>query len=154
MVVCKSFFLETLGFRKDNDSIITKTFSNDVQSPCVDRRGKHASKFADVVKADIRAFIEKYNPQASHYCREKAPKRRYLPKEITVKGMFSDFREANPGKKVSYSMFYSTFKSMSISITQLGNEECEKCEEYKLHKKECNCIDVCTADGVLKDYLP
>ena len=156
VVVCKGFFLETLGFKKECDSIITKTFSaveNPDTSPCVDMRGKHLLRPAPVSSKVIKDFIETYNPQVSHYAREKTPQRRYLPKEITVKLMYKSFLVSNPVKNVSYSFFLSVFKSMKISITQLGNEECEKCEQYQLHQKGCNCIDVCNVDGCLQEYL-
>ena len=51
VTVCKSFFLETLGFNKENDSIISKTFKgidSNSQNLCIDRRGKHVSRSSEV----------------------------------------------------------------------------------------------------------
>ena len=44
---------------------------------------------------------------------------------------------------ISYSAFYSTFKSMNITIAKLGNEQCEMCELYENHKKQYQCELVC-----------
>ena len=154
--VCKSFFLETLGYNQKNDAIITKTFKqidSDEQNVCVDKRGKHCSRLAEVTIKEITDFIETYNPQVSHYSREKTPLRRYLPTEVNVKKLYSEFCESNPDKKLSYSKFFSAFKTMKISIKQLGNEECEKCEMYKNHQKECICQDICDANGIFPSYL-
>ena len=67
--------------------------------------------------------------------------------------MYKDFCTANPEKKLSYSKFFSVFKSMRISITELCNEECEKCEQYKQHKKECSCQNICDVNGFWSEYL-
>ena len=32
---------------------------------------------------------------------------------------------------------------MRISITSLGNEECDVCEKQRRHKETCSCIEIC-----------
>ena len=59
----------------------------------------------------------------------------------------------NTTKTVSYATFFGVFKSMKIFITDLGIEECEKCELYKNQQKQCNCENYCDANGVFPEYL-
>ena len=42
---------------------------------------------------------------------------------------------------------------MKISITELGNEAYETCEEYKMHSKQCSCNFICDMDGKLIGYI-
>lgn len=49
--------------------------------------------------------------------------------------MHKDFCERHPDKHISYSLYRAHVKNMNISFTALGNEECEICEGYRLHKK-------------------
>ena len=91
--VCKTFFLATLGYHPKNDRIIQSVVGNCAPSslaPPVDRRGKHVP----VNKIDLTPIyehIESFNPTISHYRREHAPNRRYLPTDINVQMMFNDF---------------------------------------------------------------
>ena len=144
--VCKSFFLGTLGMAANNDTIIMKTFrqlkdSHSVEkesprkSPCFDGRGSKCSKPVD--EEIVKAFIETYRPVVSHYNREKTPLRRYLTRDVTVTDMHTEYISIH--QPISFAKFYRIFKTMKISITSLGNEECEVCEKYRLHKTTCNC---------------
>ena len=138
--VCKSFFFSTIGERSDHS--LTKLFerADDLsKSTTMDKRGKHAKRSCD--REAVKAFIEKYNPVRSHYYRGKVPNRRYLPGDLTVKGMYKEYIKTH--SDISYSAFYSTFKEMNITIKKLGNEQCETCELYENHKKQCTCEVFC-----------
>jgi hypothetical protein len=50
--------------------------------------------------------------------------------------MHKDYSEKNPNAVVSYELYRKHLKTMNISFTRLGNEECEVCESYHLHKKQ------------------
>lgn len=59
--------------------------------------------------------------------------------------MYNDFITKNPTDKVSYELYRKFLRNdMNISFAQLGNEECELCESYKLHKVTCNDTEECT----------
>ena len=75
-----------------------------------------------------------YNPSVSHYRREHAPLRRYLPSEVNIRSMFKDFREKNPHFKCGYELYRSEVRKMRISFAKLGEEGCKICEEFHTNK--------------------
>ena len=45
----------------------------------------------------IKSHVNLFNPAISHYRREHTPLRKYLPPELTIRDMYKDFNERNPG---------------------------------------------------------
>ncbi|CAH0755012.1 unnamed protein product [Bemisia tabaci] len=136
--VCKPFFSTTLGFKATNDryvhDILVPTTPKGVIQPKVkDNRGK-ISPPNKVPSELIAAHVESYNPSISHYRREHAPNTRYRPSDVTITDMHKNFLQKNPENQISYELYRRTVRKMKISITVLGNEECEKCEEFRLHE--------------------
>ena len=135
--VCKIFFLTTLGYKKNNDWAIQSFVQKDVFKKCeiappADKRGKQSSKFKISTKT-IEAHIETFNPIISHYRREHAPNRRYLPSDLSIDAMYRHFLETHTNEKCSYEIYRKVVKSKNISFTKLGHEECELCEGFQLH---------------------
>lgn len=128
--VCKTFFLTTLGYEKNNDRILNNNFTD--QS--TDNRGKH-QKTPAFDRDTLTQHIESFHPLAHHYRREHAPLRRYLPSDLNITQMHKHFCEINPEKTVSYEFYRHHVRKMNISFTCLGNEECEACESYNFHAK-------------------
>ncbi|CAH1104875.1 unnamed protein product [Psylliodes chrysocephalus] len=96
------------------------------------RRGKTPKKYKideDMLKEHIFSF----NPSVSHYKREHAPNRLYRPSDFSVFLMYEDFKSKFPDTKVSYDSYRVRIKESIISFAKLGQEECEVCEEFKLH---------------------
>lgn len=134
--VCLTFFLHTIGYK--NAKIVNhtlKTLTPGAISTPLDTRGKHAPAHAlsDDALQLIKDHINSYHPAVSHYRREHAPLRKYLPSELTLQGLYTDFVSKHPGvcKKERYR---KTLKSMNISFAKLGEEECEVCTEHDQHK--------------------
>lgn len=84
--VCKTFFLNTLGFTNDEAvqavlkaNVLSKN-KNTTVSAAPDLRGRHpsATAFSKEYTDEMRNFILKYNPLPSHYNLKHAPNRRYL----------------------------------------------------------------------------
>lgn len=90
--VCKKFFLATLGFNRNNDRVIRTALINARNSvvPTPSKRCMHVphNKIDDEV---IRQHITSFNPTISHYRREHAPCRIYLPSDLTFTSMHQDF---------------------------------------------------------------
>lgn len=122
--------------------VLSKTPINEI-SPRPDMRGKSRTvNFID--KNDIQEHIMSYNPQIAHYRREHAPKRLYLPSDVTITSMYDDFKEKNPDKEVSYNIYRLEVKKKAISFAKLGHEECQTCESFKLHgHKSDSLMDGC-----------
>lgn len=101
--VCKTFFVTTLGYRSTNNNILKSTLNlpgGNAISPELykkqDGRGRHNNKKNKIDKDLIRQHVERYKSSISHYRKEHAPLRRYLPTDITIKKMHRDFLELNP----------------------------------------------------------
>lgn len=135
MQVCKTFFLTTLGYSKNNDTVLHDVIQNSSPSSISvvkkDMRGRNPCK-NKFDRSIITSHIESYHPTISHYRREHAPNVRYLSSDISVTDMHKDF--IGKHMNVSYEVYRSVLKSMKISFSKLGHEECESCEKYNLHK--------------------
>lgn len=92
----------------------------------------------------IVSHINTFDPNVSHHRREHAPKKKYLPENLTIVSMHKDFKEENPTIQCSYYLYRRIVTNeLNISFTKLGNEKCETCEEYHLHKKRNPMCDNC-----------
>lgn len=97
------------------------------------QRGKYERS---TVKRDaVVDHIKSYNPTISHYRREHAPNRLYLPSDLTEKSMHQNFLDTHD-YNVSYCVYSRQIKAMNISFVKLGHEQCETCVASSLHCKD------------------
>lgn len=143
--VCKKFFLATLGHKESSNVVSTaKASATDINAK-PDQRGKKKSD-VNTVHEKVDSHIRSYNPSISHYRREHAPNRLYLPYELSVIDMHSDFNEQHPEQKVHYTTYLRRVQAMNISFAQLGQEQCEQCSRYDhgLHDlRDGKCSETC-----------
>ena len=101
-------------------------------TPPESKQGKHdpKHKMSEEAIIDIKSHNQ-FNPSVSHYRREYAPLRKYLPPELTIREMYDDFHENGSGL-IHYATYQKVVQSMNIGLGKLGEEECKTCEEYKL----------------------
>lgn len=158
VLVCRSFFLTTLGFKPSNTRALRFTLLNHnpitLESPA-DNRGKRDKGAILNREEKIRLHVESYHPYISHYRRSHAPNRRYLSSEITIKKMVDDFVKKHPEYKSPsiYEMYRSVVNDMNISFAKLGNEECETCEQFEQHNPSHNKTNLCSSCQVCSDWL-
>lgn len=128
--VCQYFFLATLGFKPNNNSIVRNALEKEFPTP--DGRGKNMnkSKFDESIIVD---HIMSFHPETSHYRREHAPFRKYLPSDVTITKMHKLFLDQHPTKPCSYDYYRKVVDKLNISFTKLGHEKCEQCEKYQQH---------------------
>lgn len=134
--VCKKFFLAILGFELQNDRIIRNVLEKtDSKSLLVKplKRGHPSEKKID--RQQIIDHINSFGPRISHYRREHAPNRKYLPSDINIKLMHQDFSQKYPNINISYELYRQQVDEMNISFATLGHEECWQCETFDLHSK-------------------
>lgn len=137
VIICKTFYLTTLGYNRSNDSFVRmlvgrKNYLKPL--PRKKQQGLHLQKPL-IDRTPIIEHINLFGPTISHYRREHAPKRLYLPSDITISFMFKDFKEKFPNM-CSYDLYRKVVtEDLNISFAHLGNEECEQCEKFKLHTK-------------------
>lgn len=140
--VCRTFFLTTLGYTKTNNSVLKKALDptwkgNENSTIYKDLRGKHTNRWNAIDRSTLKSHIMSFNPCVSHYRREHAPNRLYLPSDVTIQFMYDDFREKYPNVNCSYYTYRSVVvDDMKISFTKLGHEECESCEVLKQHNPD------------------
>ena len=89
--VCQKFFLETLGF-KDHQVVQTALKDNN-GLPDKDKRGNSKTshghhRLGPEIEEDIKNHILLFDLQISHYRREHAPNRLYLPYTFSVAKMY------------------------------------------------------------------
>lgn len=98
----------------------------------------------------IVSHINTFDPSVSHHRREHAPKKKYLPENLTITSMHDMFKEQNPTIQCSYYLYRRIVTNeLNISFTKLGNEKCETCESYNLHKK---CYPMCDNCELCVEY--
>lgn len=136
--VCKVFFLCTLGYEPKNDrvlrNVLTKTDPAAI-TPATDKRRNRRASNKSTMGDLIDQHIEAFNPIISHYRREHAPNRRYLPSDLTIAAMYKDFTAKYAEGTVSYELYRKAVANKNISFVKLGHEECWLCECFELHKK-------------------
>lgn len=66
----------------------------------------------------------KFSPCVSRYRREHAPKKLYLPSDVSIAQMYNDFKESQ-NFSTSYELYRKVVNEMNISFTRLGHKECE-----------------------------
>ena len=134
--ICRIFFLATFGFT--SDSAIRQIFVTTPRDSAIvqgDKRGRSspANKFSTNVYDTIKAHINSYHPCISHYRRKHAPNRKYLPPDVTIKAMHTDFNDKH--QKVSYATYRKIVARMNISFAKTGGEACEQCDDFKQNHK-------------------
>jgi len=133
-LVCKTFYLTTLGFERSNDkSLMNALKSTAIDSNTPGRDGRRRAPSAKKIdQSTVTAHIKTFNPAVSHYRREHAPHRWYLPSDVTVQAMHADFISKH-NVTCSYKIYREIVHDMKIYFVKLGNKECDKCEKYNLH---------------------
>lgn len=137
--VCKKFFLGTLGYGISNDRLIRDVLNKSSSEMLVfnkKRKGHSSEKKID--RSNISNHITSFCPTISHYRREHAPNKKYLPSDINITIMHKDYLEKYPNTPVSYELYRKEVASMNISFAVLGNEECWHCESFLNHSKSTN----------------
>ena len=134
--VCQKFFLSTLGY--SNNRVVVElmkaTASTEGQTsnimPKPDQRGTAVppnKKNQEIIEAHIMSF----NPQVSHYRREHAPNRKYLPNNLSVAYMHSDYCCKHSDNTVSYEVYRLAIKKLNISFSEPAADQCDDCAYYE-----------------------
>lgn len=128
--------MATLGYEKGNDRILKNVRRTNPKLivPKEDQR-RHASS-RKIDRNTIIEHVNSFNPTISHYRREHAPNRKYLPSDVSITLMYKQFKLKYPGTQFSYELYRKVVsEDLKISFANLGHEECWDCEEFEIHKK-------------------
>ena len=146
--------MHTLGYNVNSHVVANAKASPSLLAAEPDQRGR--KKLADnPLHEEIDNHIKSYNPCISHYRREHAPNRLYLPHGLTIADMHKHYNEGHPERKVDYTTYMRRVNNMNISFAKLGEEECEVCtslkmnDEHQMVNSECVKVD-CGACAILK----
>lgn len=136
--VCQRFFLATCGYT--TDSVVRQLFvttPRDATNVAGDKRGKHApaNKLSTNAHDAIKDHINSYHPCISHYRRKHAPNRKYLPPDVTINAMHTDYKTNNSHASASYETYRRIVRGMNISFAKTGGEVCEQCDDFNQNHK-------------------
>lgn len=127
-------FFTTLGYNK-NDRIIQNLSTGSPKS-CVKAKldGRKEKIPSNKIKDDetVINHIKSFKPNISHYRRSHALQRLYLPSDLSAQKMYEDFIQKY-GNVCLYDHYRKNIRNLNISFVQLGHEECECCEHFKIH---------------------
>lgn len=132
VIVCRTFFLNSLGYDKSNSRLIYRCFPSNNQDAAKDNRGSHARD--QNIRKEMEDHIKSFNPSIAHYRRAHAPQRLYLPSDLSATKMYENFRKGREGLKGKYVLYTQILKNLNISFAKLGCEECEVCDVFKKHE--------------------
>lgn len=142
--VCRSFFLNTLGFDKSNTKVIYSSFAKDSSDVTKDKRGTHKRDFS--IRNQMKDHVMSFDPQIAHYRREHAPQRLYLPSDMSAIKLYEHYKKNHPPNMIgSYRLYSQVVREQNISFAKLGIEECEYCAIFSAHEN---------ASGHHRDDLP
>ena len=128
MRVCKTMFLHTLGLK--TDGMITshcnaKRQSQEGVAKTLDERGVVARGKLEEQKMETEAVVIKHinslNPVVSHYNLTHTPNRRFLPPDLTIKYMWTDFCDSK--KKISYDLYRKIFEQQNIGFRKPSGKD-------------------------------
>lgn len=132
--VCKTMFLHTLGLRTDGKLTRFRRSLTSNQGILRDKRGGDHLTDPDCTRAIIED-INSYHPQVSHYAREHAPLRIYLPATLSVKTLHQAYQQAHLGNPVCYTKYRRVFTHQRITFGNPKPDLCDLCHAAKIHLK-------------------
>jgi hypothetical protein len=134
--VCKRFFLDTLGLRTDGTITELSKALKKGQLFASLTGEKRGGKRKEINKILLQEHILSYKPTVSHYRRHNSPFTKYLPRELTVREMHSDFKRKYPETQCSDESYRKEIKKMKISFNMPRGDKCDECLFYLEEKKK------------------
>lgn len=122
--------MTTLGYHLKAQVVAVAKRNPSLLTADPDKRGQKQTE-SNALHEKIDKHIKSYNPSISHYRREHAPNRLYLPNELTICEMLTDYNEKSGTNPIHYSTYQRRIKAMNTSFAKFGEEECETCDVLK-----------------------
>ena len=133
VMVCKRMFLATLGLTNSSSLVsFLRAKAKDPKSRnyLSESRGGDRKSDSDKLKAMID-HINSYNPITLECCRRNGNNIRYLPKDLTVLSMFTDFKRKYPDYKVCVETYRRVVKTVNVLTRVPYSVACEFCIKQK-----------------------
>lgn len=143
VVVCKTFFLNTLGVSAQ----VVKTVFQKMGSTGIvaeDRRGRVCknAKLDNFIKQSVRDHINLFETVESHYCRKNTSKR-FLPSTLNISkmyGLYLEYCETHNIKPATESIYRIIFNSEFNFSSFIPKKDmcdiCNKCNEGTMAEKK------------------
>ncbi|KAJ4426160.1 hypothetical protein ANN_26969 [Periplaneta americana] len=130
--VCASSFQGITGFSKDRLSLLANRFYSTGQSPRENRGGNTAGKNHENLTIAVKNDIKLYKCRESHYTRGKSS-RGYLPPELSVKKMWTNFCEKRNNLGLLETCSLSKYKHIfyryfNLSFRTPHTDSCSTCK--------------------------
>lgn len=123
-------------FGAKNDKFVRTALQSGCNAPSPHEDSRSQKRPHKMNEKLIQEHIESFNPEISHYRREHLPKFRYLPNDLSIVTIHKDSFSIEGNFQCSYDKYRCMLKARHISSANLGYDECENCEEVKLHDPE------------------
>lgn len=127
--VCRVAFLGILQEKRDRVNRLCQKLLEFGTTPSETRGGDRRSLKYEQKRESVKAFIKRFRPVQSHYCRGKNTKRQYLVSELNTKRMWTLYVDKHPGHlHVEYEYFRKVFtESFNISFDSPYSDRCSTC---------------------------
>ena len=131
--VCKKAFLAIYAISNGRLSRALSKMQS-VGSPQTDQRGRHEpkNKTPEEDVQFVRAHIQSFSTESSHYCSKDNPNRRYLSSDLTIKKMYDLYLEKcksesrTPVKENVYHEIFNT--KFNLSFGSPKSDTCNRCD--------------------------
>ena len=154
--MCKKAFLAIHGVSNGRLSRALKSFQAK-SSPQTDKRGNHVPKNktpVDVLRF-VRAYIESFPTEKSHYSRNENPDKKYLPPDLSIRKMYELYTEKciqEWKQQVKENVYRTVFNNeYNFSFRAPRSDTCNTCD--KLHvsiKAETDVQKRCAMEAQLE----
>lgn len=141
VVVCKTFFLNTLSISNSFVKTCLQKSDNNNGIVTPDLRGRHMpfNKTSDLVIESIRSHIKRYPTYQSHYSRERTNKQ-YLGGHLNISKMYSLYLEEcqtkcqTAAKEWQFRKIFN--EEFNYSFHAPSNDTCDICDSFAIKLKD------------------
>jgi hypothetical protein len=136
--VCAKSFSSITNIKRTRLQNIAKEWQLNSTLRTEKRGGRRVSKLREELKEKIRSHICSFKCRDSHYSRNNANCRKYLPPDISIRRMWRLFKRDNDNIACNFSLYYKIFRSeFNLGFGNPRSDICGICEKLRLKIKLC-----------------
>ena len=147
--ICKLAFQKLHGISEAKVNHIVGQCKTGQSSVCPSRRGRHnnrPNKVSEALRNDVRAHIQSFPAEQSHYSRAKNQNRMYLSPTLSINSIYRDYvrcRTEENKPVVSRAMYGKIFDTdFNLGFGSPRTDTCSRCdmlqspEDLQMHKQK------------------
>ncbi|XP_041362797.1 uncharacterized protein LOC121378605 [Gigantopelta aegis] len=130
--VCQASFLSIFCVKEFRVQSAARYWLEHGRSRPENRGGYRRAAEYEGKKERIRNHIKSFTCRASHYARRGAPRRKYLPSDLSVAKMHKMFQKQNHDQ-VTYSLYWSIFVyDFNLAFGHPATDVCSTCLKFRI----------------------